>query len=167
MIPALVADRVDPARDPLTHPVIGVGGEEMAVLLEHLLADRNHLRGAKAGVDPQIAQRAVEAVDVLLQFERPAVKGPGHVEGGVAVFEAAVAKRHDDLALRHDLAVEIGDAVVGASVGHGRSPNSGRRLSANSSMAATSLSASASSRAIDSAIIPRLAIQTPRARRSK
>src|SRR6266851_4040210 len=101
---------------------------------------------------------------MFLELERPAVEGARHVEGGVAVFEAAVAKRHDDLALGHDPAVEIGDAMVSPGVGpnlaHPRPPsNSGARVSANSSTAATSLSPSASSSAIDSAIMPRLANQ--------
>src|SRR5690242_4956531 len=113
---------------------------------------------------------------MLLQFERPAVEGAGHVESGVAVFEAAVAERQHDLALRHDLAVEVGDPLVrrgvrpgiGWAVAHDRAPwNSGARVSANSSTAAMSLSASASSSAIDSAIMPRLANQMPRATRSK
>src|SRR6266496_2722073 len=117
---------------------------------------------------------------MLRELERPAVKGAGHVEGGVAVFEAAVAERHDDLALRHNAAVEIRDAIigpgigpgigrgVGAAVAHPLPPsNSGARVSANSSTAATSLSPSASSSAIDNAIMPRLANQMPRATRSK
>src|SRR5712664_3393891 len=109
---------------------------------------------------------------MLLELERPAMKGAGHVEGGVAVFEAAVAERHDHLALRHNAAVEIGDAMVGPGIdgnlAHPRPPsNSGARVSANSSTAATSLSPSASSSAIDNAIMPRLADQMPRATKSK
>ena len=56
MLPPLVADRVDPARYPLAEPVVGIVGEEMPVALQHLLADPDHLAGAEAGVDPQIAQ---------------------------------------------------------------------------------------------------------------
>ena len=105
---------------------------------------------------------------MLLEPERPAVEGAGHVEGGIAVFEAAVAERHDHLALGDDPPVEIRNAVIGTSIAHPRPPlNSGARVSANSSTAATSLSPSASSRAIDSAIMPRLANQMPRATRSK
>src|ERR1700676_5795533 len=65
---------------------------------------------------------------MLLQLERPAVKGPGHVEGGIAVFEAPVAERHDHVALGDEIPVEIGDAIigsgVGASFGHARLPSS-------------------------------------------
>src|ERR1700730_5174921 len=109
---------------------------------------------------------------MLLQLEGPAMEGAGHVEGSIAVFEAAVAERQHDLPLGHDLAVEIGDAMIrpggGTLVAHGRPPsNSGARVSANSSTAARSLPASAGSSGIDSAIMPRLASQTPRASRSK
>src|SRR5437763_16941841 len=100
---------------------------------------------------------------MLLQLERPTVEGTSHVEGGVAVFEAAVAERQHDLALRDKAAVEISHAVVGPSLTHQRPPsNSGARVSAKSSTAARSLSASASSSAIDNAIMPRLANQLPR-----
>src|SRR5579885_7987 len=104
---------------------------------------------------------------MLLEFERPAVKRPGHVEGGIAVFEAAVAKRHDHLPFRDDAAVEIGNAMI-RSVAHRRTTsNSGARVSANSSTAPASLSASSGPIAIDRAIMPRFANQMPRARRSK
>src|SRR5438067_3629165 len=106
---------------------------------------------------------------MLLQLEGAAMEGAGHVEGGVAVFEAAVAERQHDLALGDDAAVEVGDPVVRpAVVAHSSAPsNNGARVSAKSSTAAMSLSASASSSAIDSAIMPRLANQMPRATRSK
>src|ERR1043166_7317432 len=98
---------------------------------------------------------------MLLQLEGAAVEGAGHVESGVAVFEAAIAERQDDLALRDKAAVKIGDAVVGpgirpgigAGVAHREAPwNNGARVSAKSSTAARSLSASVSSSAIDNAI---------------
>src|SRR5436305_13886162 len=105
---------------------------------------------------------------MLLQLERPAVEGTSHIEGGIAVFEAAVAERQYDLALRHDTAVEIRNPVVGPSLTHQRLPsNNGARVSANSSTAVRSLSASASSSAIDNAIMPRLANQIPCSTRSK
>src|SRR4051794_18839620 len=105
---------------------------------------------------------------MLLQLEGAAMEGAGHVESGVAVFEAAVAERQHDLALRDKAAVEISHAVVGPSLTHLRPPsNNGARVSAKSSTAARSLSASASSSAIDNAIMPRLANQMPRSTRSK
>src|SRR4051794_34710839 len=100
---------------------------------------------------------------MLLQLEGAAMEGAGHVEGGVAVFEAAVAERQHDFAFGDDLAVEISDAVVAPGFDHQWTPsNSGARVSANSSTAAMSLSESASSSAIDNAIMPRLANQMPR-----
>src|ERR1700693_862791 len=59
---------------------------------------------------------------MLLQLERPPWKGPGHVERGVAVLEAAVAERQHDLALGHDIAVEIGDPVITSSLTHLSAP---------------------------------------------
>src|SRR5882757_5510927 len=55
---------------------------------------------------------------MLPQLERPAMEGAGHIEGGIAVFEAAVAERQHDLALGHDPAVEIGDAVIAPVFAH-------------------------------------------------
>src|SRR5579884_3940871 len=55
---------------------------------------------------------------MLLQPERRAAEGAGHVEGGIAVFETAVAERNADLALRHEPAVEIRDPEIGAGAGH-------------------------------------------------
>src|SRR5580704_1035267 len=113
---------------------------------------------------------------MLCQFERPAVKGAGHVKGRVAIFETAVTEGQNHLAFRDDPPVEIGDAMVrpgvgpgaGANLAHPRPPwNNGARVSANSSTAAASLAPSASSSAIDNAIMPRLANQMPRATRSK
>ena len=104
LLPALVADRVDPARHPLRQPEIAVVDEEMRVPRQHLLADPDHLVRAEAGVDAQIFERAIEPADMLFQFERPAVKRAGHVERGVAVFEAAVANGITHVALGHDVA---------------------------------------------------------------
>src|SRR5436305_10650452 len=104
---------------------------------------------------------------MFLQLERPAVEGTSHIEGGISILEAAVAERQHDLALRDKAAVEISHAVVGPSLTYLRPPsNSGARVSAKSSTATRSLSASVSSSAIDSAIMPRLANQMPRATRS-
>src|SRR5438067_8329775 len=67
---------------------------------------------------------------MLLELERPAVEGTSHIEGGIAVFESAVAERQHDLALRHDTAVEIRNPVVGPSLTHQRPPsNNGARVS--------------------------------------
>src|SRR5579871_1261009 len=84
----------------------------MEVPLQHLLADADRLGGAEAGVDAQIAQRAVEPVDMLLQAEGLVLEGAGGVEDRIAEQEAAIAKRQQHLALGQDLTVEIGDAFV-------------------------------------------------------
>src|SRR5580704_14258231 len=143
----------------------------MCVARQHLLARRHHLVGRQTGIDAEIFERPVEPVDVLNELERAALKGAGHIERSVTVFEAAVAERDHDLALGHDTSVEVGDALVprriAAIVAHATPPNSGARVSANSSTAPTRWSPSASSSAIDSAIMPRLANQMPRAVRSK
>src|SRR5712671_6802731 len=55
---------------------------------------------------------------MLLQTERRAFEGAGHVEGAVAVLPAAVAERDHDLAFRHELAVEPGDALIAELLGH-------------------------------------------------
>src|SRR3712207_8733980 len=52
--------------------------------------------GRQAGVDLDVAQRIVEALHMLAQAEGLAVEGPGHVEHGIAVFEAAVPERSEE-----------------------------------------------------------------------
>ena len=59
---------------------------------------------------PQVAQRAVEALDVLLEAEDAPVEGARHVEAAVAAVEAAVAVGDDHLGLGHEPAVEVGGA---------------------------------------------------------
>jgi hypothetical protein len=110
MRPALVADRVDAAAHALGEPPVAGGGAERLVALDDLLADRDDLLGLEADVDAQIAQRAVEALHVLLQAEDAPVEGARHVEAAVAAVEAAVAVGDDHLGLGHELAVEVGDA---------------------------------------------------------
>ena len=118
MVPALVAHRVDAAADPLADPPVADGGAQMLVARHDLLAVGDHLLGRDAGIDLQVAQRAVEAVDMLLQPERRALEGARHVEGAVAVLPAAVAERDHDLGFRHELAVEPGDALIAELLGH-------------------------------------------------
>ena len=118
----------DAAADALAEPPVADFGPEMLVARHDLLAVRHHLLGRQAGIDLQVAQRAVEAVDVLLQAERLAVKGARHVEGSVAVLPAAVAERDHDLVLGHELAIEPGDALIAELLGHGVSPDLNRCL---------------------------------------
>src|SRR5205085_8759516 len=59
-----------------------------------------------------------EAVDVLLQAEGLALEGARHVEGAVAVLPAAVAEGNHHVALRHEFAVEPGDALIAELLCH-------------------------------------------------
>ena len=112
MVPIVAGHPADAAADALGEPVILARAEQVAVALEHLLADRGHLRGRQARVDVEVFERAVEPCDVLLDAEGLAVEAPGHVEDRIAAQKALVAERDHDLALADDLAVEPGDAFV-------------------------------------------------------
>jgi hypothetical protein len=87
----------------------------------------DHLGFADSRVDPEIAERAIKPLDMLLELEGSLVEGSGHVERGIPVLEAPVSKRHKNLAFRHDFAVEIRHSFVcpsghiAASVGCSRS----------------------------------------------
>jgi hypothetical protein len=84
----------------------------MFVAGDHVLGDRDHFFWRYAGVDADVAQRTVQAVDMFVQAEDGAVERARHVEGAVAGFPASVAVGDDDLALRHDRSVEPGHACV-------------------------------------------------------
>ena len=112
VVPVVARGPLHAARDALPDPVVLVRPEQVAVARAHLLADLDHLGRRQARIDAQILERAVEALDVLLDFEHAAVEGAGHVERAVAVQPAAVAKRHAHLALGHVVAVEVGDPLV-------------------------------------------------------
>ena len=79
---------LDAAADPLADPIIVVSSEQMAVALEHLFRQVPHLLRAEPGIDPQIFERAVEAVDVLPHLEKPMAEAAGHVEAAVAIDPA-------------------------------------------------------------------------------
>src|SRR5262249_55189814 len=96
-----------------TDPVILMLAEKMQIAGQDLLADLDHLLGLEAGIDLQIAQRAIESLDMLLHLETAAVEGPRHVEDAVTLEEAAIAPGDHHLALRHVVPVEIGDALIG------------------------------------------------------
>ena len=76
------------ATDALADPVVLIRAEQMAVALEDVLADCDHLLSAHAGIDAQVLQGTVEALHVLLQLERLAAEAARHVEGTVAVKPA-------------------------------------------------------------------------------
>jgi hypothetical protein len=85
----------------------------MFVANHDLFRNFDHLQRAHSGIQTQITQRTIEAVNVFLKPEGAAVKGPRHVEGAVAVPPAPVAKRDQYLILGHELTVEPGDAGIG------------------------------------------------------
>src|SRR5262249_42188633 len=61
------------------------------------------------GVDAEVAERAIQAVEVFLQPEDPVPEGAGRVEHGVAVLEPAVTERDAHVPLGNDPAVEVRD----------------------------------------------------------
>src|SRR5216684_1579965 len=141
MRPALVADGVHAPADPLGHPPVAGGGAQGLVPLDDLLADGDHLLGLEADVDPEVAQRAIEPLDVLLQAEDAPLEGARHVEAAVAAVEAAIAVGDDDLRLGDEPAVEVGGAEP-----HGYGPGRGHaRLLTNWPIASTAVCASSSS----------------------
>src|SRR6185436_20259587 len=117
---------LDAAADALADPVVVVGPQQVAVALEHLLAQRAHLLRPEAWIDAQVLERAVEAVDVLLHLEQPMAEAAGHVEAAVAIDPARIAEWNAHLAFRHELAVEPCDPLVGA-YRHLESPSKQRR----------------------------------------
>src|SRR5471030_1258187 len=118
MLPAFVAYGIDAAADALAQPPVAHFAAQMLVAGHDFLTVGNHLLGREAGIDLQVAQRAVEAVDMLLQPERRALEGASHVERAVAVFPAPVAKRDHHLSFRHELAVEPSDTLIAELLGH-------------------------------------------------
>jgi hypothetical protein len=114
MIEVVARHLLDAAADPLPDPVVVVGPEEMAVPLEQLLGELAHAPRPEAGVDAQVFERAVQPLDVLLHLEQPVAEAAGHVEAAVAIDPARVAEGDAHLPLRHELAVEPGDALVGS-----------------------------------------------------
>ncbi len=56
----------------------------MAVAVEHIGADRNHLRWRQTGVEIEIFERAVEPGHMLFEAKGGAVEAAGHVEDRVA-----------------------------------------------------------------------------------
>src|SRR5262249_6852174 len=114
MVADVVAfDLFDAAADPLANPIIIIGGEQVAVALEHLLSERAHLLRPEPGIDAQVLERAIEAIDVLLHLKQAMAKAARHIEGAVAVDPTGIAEGNSHLALGYELAVEPGDALVG------------------------------------------------------
>src|SRR3954462_926779 len=113
-----IVNRVDTATDPLTDPPITSCDAQMFVACNDLFRHLYHLLRTYAGIQTQIAKRAIEAVDVLLEPEGAAVEGARHVEGAVAVLPTAVTKRDQHLILGHELAIHPGEPGI-AKLCHG------------------------------------------------
>ena len=71
IVEIVAAHLLDAAADALADPVVVVRPEEMAVALEELSGQLAHPLRAEAGVDPEIFERAVEPLDMLLHLEQP------------------------------------------------------------------------------------------------
>ena len=121
VVPEVAVDLLHAARDTLRHPIVVVGTKQVHVALNHLPADVDHLGRRKTRVDTQDLERAIEPLDMLLELEDPAFEGAGDIERAVAEDPAPVPERHEDLALGHELSVEIGDPLVRQII-HGGDP---------------------------------------------
>ena len=124
MLEVVARHLLDAAADALADPVVVVGAEEMAVPLEQLLGELAHAGRPEARIDAQVLQRAVEPLDMLPHLEQPVAEAAGHVEAAVAVDPGGVAERNPHLPLRHELAIEPGDTLVG-EMGHEGAPRGG------------------------------------------
>src|SRR6185437_3449683 len=114
-----ITDRIDATADALADPPIASRAAQMFVAHHDLLRNVDQLLRTHSGIQTQITQGAIKAVNVFLEPESTAVEGARHVEGAVAVLPAPVAERDQHLILRHELAVEPGEAGIGW-LRHGR-----------------------------------------------
>src|SRR6516164_6851709 len=112
VVPVVARYAADTAADALGEPIVFAGSEEMAVTIEHILADRCHLSRGYARVNLEVFQRSVKACDMLLQAKSLPVETASHVENCITAQKALIPKRDHDLALTDDLAVEPSDAFV-------------------------------------------------------
>src|SRR6267143_4011174 len=112
MLGHFIINRIDAATHALADPPIASPAAQMLVARHDLVRHVNHLLRTYAGIQTQITERAIEAVNVLLEPEGAAVKGARHVEGAVAVLPAPVAERDQYLILGHELAVEPGESGI-------------------------------------------------------
>src|SRR4026209_3015781 len=113
MLGHFIIHRIDTATHALADPPIAGPAAQMLVARHDLLRHVDHLPRTYAGIQTQIPERAIEAVNVLLEPEGAAVKGARHVEGAVAVLPAPVAERNQYLILGHELAIEPGETGIG------------------------------------------------------
>src|SRR5262249_7584293 len=118
---------IKPPGHALGHPVVVVGLEERQVLVEDLLGDPLELGKADARIDAEVPQRAIEALEELLEPEDAGPEGPRRGEDRVAVLEATIPERDPDIPLGDDPAVEVGD-TLGCRLCHCRSSYRGHAM---------------------------------------
>jgi hypothetical protein len=87
---------------------VGVAQAGAAHALVHHLA---HVLARHAGVQPQRGAAGLEAVEVVVEAEEPALPDMRHVVGGVRVQEAPVEDRDLRVLGRHVLPVDVGTSV--------------------------------------------------------
>src|SRR4029077_7651000 len=75
-----ITDRIDATTDALADPPIASRGAQMFVALHELLRHIDHLPRTHSGIQTQITEGTIEAVNVLLEPEGATVKGARHVE---------------------------------------------------------------------------------------
>ena len=91
--------------------VVADVGAKGLVARDDLLADLLHLVGREARVDPHVAERPVEPVNVLPHAEALAVERARHVEHAVADEKAAIQGIDSDLVEGHPLSAEVRGVV--------------------------------------------------------
>jgi hypothetical protein len=111
--PDLACRGVQPARDPLRDPVIVVPLQQRQVAAQDFLGDLHHAALRNARIDAEVAQRAIQTIHVLGELEDFAAERARGVEHRVAVLEAAVAEGYEHVALGHEPAVVVRDAIGG------------------------------------------------------
>ena len=103
--------RPDTARDVEPDGVLVELAEQREVPLQDLPRDALHAVGRLLDLDPGVAQRAEEPIDVPTEAERLVPVGPSDVVDALAALEPAVEDRHPGLALEHPVAVEVHDPL--------------------------------------------------------
>ena len=113
----------DAARDEGVDGEVADFVEVSLVALDALFAERGHLVGGEARVNPHVLEGPVEAVNVAVEDEGLAREGAGYVEDDVGDDEAPVFGGDSDVAEREPLAVEV--RAEGVLVNHVMPPCAG------------------------------------------
>ena len=100
------------SRHPLRHPIVAMVWEQRQVGLQHLHGELRHLVFRQPWVDAHIFERAVKAVEVVVQLKDLPTKSTRGIEHSIAPEEAIVVNRNLCLAGWNDLTVQIDDAFL-------------------------------------------------------